>query len=163
MISILLHFSPYETVSSTDDPVASEVCSVLLEWNEMIRQLYIYRDETKFAQMQKLMEHLIDLRSQLLSGLLTQQQVYELKLNIANKISFGNRMLDLDLIPREENGEAVTTSNHGAVHIFNSVRIRPFYIVHSNICLSISIDQNQSIIQDNKYSSRYTHMNFIIN
>ena len=129
----------------------------------MIRQLYIYRDETKFAQMQKLMEHLIDLRSQLLSGLLTQQQVYELKLNIANKISFGNRMLDLDLIPREENGEAVTTSNHGAVHIFNSVRIRPFYIVHSNICLSISIDQNQSIIQDNKYSSRYTHMNFIIN
>ena len=102
----------------------------------MIRQLYIYRDETKFAQMQKLMEHLIDLRSQLLSGLLTQQQVYELKLNIANKISFGNRMLDLDLIPREENGEAVTTSNHGAVHIFNSVRIGPFYIVHSNIWLN---------------------------
>ena len=105
----------------------------------MIRQLYIYRDETKFAQMQKLMEHLIDLRSQLLSGLLTQQQVYELKLNIANKISFGNRMLDLDLIPREENGEAVTTSNHGAVHIFNSVRIAPFYTVHSNICLSNTI------------------------
>ena len=125
----------------------------------MIRQLYIYRDETKFAQMQKLMEHLIDLRSQLLSGLLTQQQVYELKLNIANKISFGNRMLDLDLIPREENGEAVTTSNHGAVHIFNSVRIRPFYIVHSNICLSISIHQNQSIVQDKKYSRKYTHIN----
>ena len=137
MISILLHFSPYETVSSTDDPVAAEVCSVLLEWNEMIRQLYIYRDETKFAQMQKLMEHLIDLRSQLLSGLLTQQQVYELKLNIANKISFGNRMLDLDLIPREENGEAVSTSNHGAVHIFTSVRISRFHIGHSNMCQSM--------------------------
>ena len=126
----------------------------------MIRQLYIYRDETKFAQMQKLMEHLIDLRSQLLSGLLTQQQVYELKLNIANKISFGNRMLDLDLIPREENGEAVTTSNHGAVHIFNSVRIGPFYIVHSNICLIISNHQNQGIVQDKKYSRKYTHINF---
>ena len=117
----------------------------------MIRQLYIYRDETKFAQMQKLMEHLIDLRSQLLSGLLTQQQVYELKLNIANKISFGNRMLDLDLIPREENGEAVTTSNHGAVHIFNSVRIRLFYIVHANICLK------------RKTSVEYIHIGFKIN
>ena len=118
------NYRPYETVSSGDDPVASEVCSVLLEWNEMIRQLYVYRDDTKFAQMQKLMEHLIDLRSQLLSGLLTQQQIRELKMNITNKINFGNRMLDLDLIPREENGEAVNTSKHGAVHIFNSVSTR---------------------------------------
>ena len=99
---------------------------MLLEWNEMIRQLYIYRDETKFAQMQKLMEHLIDLRSQLLSGLLTQQQIRELKMNITNKINFGNRMLDLDLIPREEDGEAVNTSRHGVVHIFNSVSFIDF-------------------------------------
>ena len=71
--------------------------------------------------MQKLMEHLIDLRSQLLSGMLTQQQIRELKINITNKISFGNKMLDLDLIPREQNGEAVDTLKHGVVHIFNSV------------------------------------------
>ena len=104
---------------------------MLLEWNEMIRQLYIYRDETKFAQMQKLMEHLIDLRSQLLSGLLTQQQIRELKMNITNKINFGNRMLDLDLIPREEDGEAVNTLRHGVVHIFNSVSFLDFeaYII----------------------------------
>ena len=69
------------------------------------------------------MEHLIDLRSQLLSGLLTQQQVRELKTNITNKINFGNRMLDLDLIPREKDGDAVNTAKHGAVHIFNSVSI----------------------------------------
>ena len=110
-------------MSSTDDPVASEVCSVLLEWNEILQRLYVYRDDTKFAQMQKLMEHLIDLRSQLLSKLLTQQQIKDLKMNITNKINFGNKMLDLDLIPREEDGEAVNTSRHGVVHIFNSVRV----------------------------------------
>jgi hypothetical protein len=128
MSSNIFYCRPYETVSTADDPVASEVCSVLLEWNEMIRQLYIYRDDTKFAQMQKLMEHLIDLRSQLLSGLLTQQQVRELKMNITNKINFGNKMLDLDLIPREEDGEAVNTAKHGSVHIFNSVSCLFAYI-----------------------------------
>ena len=71
--------------------------------------------------MQKLMEHLIDLRSQLLSGILTQQQIRELKINITNKITFGNKMLDLDVIPREQNGEAVDTFKHGVVHIFNTV------------------------------------------
>ena len=127
-------------MSSADDPVASEVCSVLLEWNEMIRQLFVYRDETKFAQMQKLMEHLIDLRSQLLSGLLTQQQIRELKMNITNKINFGNRMLDLDLIPREEDGEAVNTSRHGVVHIFNSVSFLDFdaYIIYDISPLYVS-------------------------
>lgn len=74
--------------------------------------------------MQKLMEHLIDLRSQLLSGMLTQQQIRELKINITNKITFGNKMLDLDLIPREQNGEAVDTLKHGVVHIFNSVSFK---------------------------------------
>ena len=82
--------------------------------------------------MQKLMEHLIDLRSQLLSGLLTQQQVRELKMNITNKINFGNKMLDLDLIPREEDGEAVNTAKHGSVHIFNSVSFPFQWFVHRN-------------------------------
>lgn len=104
-----------------DDPVASEVCSVLLEWNEILRNLFVYREDTKFAQLEKLMEHLIDLRSQLLSGLLTQQQVRELRMKITSKIDFGNRMLELDLVPREPTGEMVDVQRHGSVHIFNAV------------------------------------------
>ena len=111
----------FRCVASKDDPVAEEVCSVLLEWNEILNQLFVYRDDTKFAQLEKLMEHLIDLRSQLLSGVLTNHQLRELKLKIASKINFGNKMLDLDLVPREPNGERVDVNKHGVVHIFNAV------------------------------------------
>ena len=71
--------------------MADEICSVLLEWDEILHRLFVRRDDTKFAQLEKLMEHLIDLRTQLLSGLLTSHQLKELKLKIASKINFGNK------------------------------------------------------------------------
>ena len=53
----------------------SGICSVHLEWDEILQRLFVSRDETRFAQLEKLMEHLIDLRTQLMSGLLNSQQV----------------------------------------------------------------------------------------
>ena len=55
--------------------MGSGICSVLLEWDEILQRLFVIRDETRFAQLEKLMEHLIDLRTQLMSGLLNTQQV----------------------------------------------------------------------------------------
>ena len=55
--------------------MGSGICSVLLEWDEILQRLFVSRDETRFVQLEKLMEHLIDLRTQLMSGLLNSQQV----------------------------------------------------------------------------------------
>ena len=47
----------------------------------------------------------------------------ELRLALASKISLGNKLLDLDLVPREEDGRPADPDQQGIAHIFNVVRI----------------------------------------
>jgi hypothetical protein len=39
-------------------------------------------------------------------------------------MSLGNKLLDLDLVPREEDGRPADPDQQGIAHIFNVVRIR---------------------------------------
>ncbi len=52
----------------------------------------------------------------------------ELRLALASKISLGNKLLDLDLVPREEDGRPADPDQQGIAHIFNVVRIFLAYI-----------------------------------
>jgi hypothetical protein len=45
----------------------------------------------------------------------------ELRLALASKISLGNKLLDLDLVPREEDGRAADPDQQGIAHLFNVV------------------------------------------
>jgi hypothetical protein len=111
-------------VISGEDPVSLEAADVLREWSEIWRDLYVMRDHSKFGQLKKLMEQLLELRRQLVTGHLTSQQKAELKMKISDKINMGTRLLDLDIIAREPDGQAVNALKSSAVHIFNRVRRR---------------------------------------
>ena len=65
------------------------------------------------------MEQLIFLRRQLQVGTLAHQQTHALKIKVAEVIDEGNRSLGLELVPREENGDAVDFDRSGPVHLFN--------------------------------------------
>ena len=115
-ISISFHFR------SSDDNTLSEVTDVLQEWTEVWHELYLLRDHGKFTQLKKLMEQLSDLRRQYTLSHLTYQQKQELRLKIVDKIHLGTKLLDLDLVAREIDGQGVDTKMTSAVHVYNRVR-----------------------------------------
>lgn len=98
-----------------------EAANVLREWTEIWHELYLLRDQSKFNQLKKLMEQLLDLRRQLVSGHLTSQQKGELRMKMVDKINLGTRLLDMDIVAREPDGQAVDAKRCSAVHIFNRV------------------------------------------
>ena len=100
----------------------SEVTDVLQEWTEVWHELYLLRDHGKFTQLKKLMEQLSDLRRQYTLSHLTYQQKQELRLKIVDKIHLGTKLLDLDLVAREIDGQGVDTKMTSAVHVYNRVR-----------------------------------------
>uniref|UniRef100_F7CV11 Dedicator of cytokinesis 3 n=1 Tax=Monodelphis domestica TaxID=13616 RepID=F7CV11_MONDO len=55
-----------------------------------------------FYKLRHVMNELIDLRRQLLSGHLTQDQVREVKRHITVRLDWGNEHLGLDLVPRKD-------------------------------------------------------------
>ena len=107
---------------SSDDTTMSEVADVLQEWTEVWHELYLLRDHGKFTQLKKLMEQLSDLRRQYTLSHLTFQQKQELRLKIVDKIHLGTKLLDLDLVAREIDGQGVDTKMTSAVHVYNRVK-----------------------------------------
>uniref|UniRef100_A0A8C5PP34 Dedicator of cytokinesis 3 n=1 Tax=Leptobrachium leishanense TaxID=445787 RepID=A0A8C5PP34_9ANUR len=92
----------YETVVPVEDPVVTEVTSTLQEWATLWKQLYVKHKVDLFYKLRHVMNELIDLRRQLLSGHLTQDQVREVKRHLTVRLDWGNEHLGLDLVPRKE-------------------------------------------------------------
>ncbi|XP_051163357.1 dedicator of cytokinesis protein 3 isoform X2 [Leptopilina boulardi] len=91
----------YESVIPLEDPVVREVTLVLREWGGIWKRLYVEREIYKFNTLRKVMQDLLEWRRQLLAGTLTTDQTRELKLQVINKVDWGNRKLGLDLVPRQ--------------------------------------------------------------
>uniref|UniRef100_A0AAQ5ZQI3 Dedicator of cytokinesis 3 n=1 Tax=Amphiprion ocellaris TaxID=80972 RepID=A0AAQ5ZQI3_AMPOC len=90
---------PHETVVPLEDPIVTEVTSTLQEWALLWKQLYVVRSSFLFRHV---MMELMDLRRQLLSGHLTQDQSRDVKRHITVRLDWGNEHLGLDLVPRKE-------------------------------------------------------------
>uniref|UniRef100_A0A8C6NQL1 Dedicator of cytokinesis 3 n=1 Tax=Nothobranchius furzeri TaxID=105023 RepID=A0A8C6NQL1_NOTFU len=93
---------PHETVAPLEDPVVTEVTSTLQEWASLWKQLYVKHKVDLFYKVRHVMMELIDLRRQLLSGHLTQDQSRDVKRHITVRLDWGNEHLGLDLVPRKE-------------------------------------------------------------
>ncbi|AWP02340.1 putative dedicator of cytokinesis protein 3-like, partial [Scophthalmus maximus] len=93
---------PHETVVPLEDPIATEVTSTLQEWALLWKQLYVKHKVDLFYKVRHVMMELIDLRRQLLSGHLTQDQSRDVKRHITVRLDWGNEHLGLDLVPRKE-------------------------------------------------------------
>ncbi|KAG7153404.1 Dedicator of cytokinesis protein 3-like, partial [Homarus americanus] len=101
----------YETVTPVEDPVVQEAASVLREWGQIWKNLYVLLgtpkgDQELWDAVRKAMMDVADWRKQLITGTLTSDQISQLKLKITRKIDWGNRKLGLDLVPRVD-GEMV--------------------------------------------------------
>lgn len=94
-----------QAVQLSEDPVAAEVVYTVREWHHIWQnELFLNREVDLFNQIGSLIYQLIEWRRQLISGTLTQDQMKEIRLAITQKLDHGNKCLDLDLVPRAENG-----------------------------------------------------------
>ncbi|XP_076003220.1 dedicator of cytokinesis protein 3 [Genypterus blacodes] len=100
--AIVTNRGPHESVLPLEDPIVTEVTSTLQEWALLWKQLYVKHKVDLFYKVRHVMMELIDLRRQLLSGHLTQDQSRDVKRHITVRLDWGNEHLGLDLVPRKE-------------------------------------------------------------
>uniref|UniRef100_A0A8K9V8T9 Dedicator of cytokinesis 3 n=1 Tax=Oncorhynchus mykiss TaxID=8022 RepID=A0A8K9V8T9_ONCMY len=100
--AIVTNRGQYETVVPVEDPIVTEVTSTLQEWALLWKQLYVKHKVDLFYKLRHVMNELFDLRRQMLSGHLTQDQVKDVKRHITIRLDWGNEHLGLDLVPRKE-------------------------------------------------------------
>ncbi|XP_047666216.1 dedicator of cytokinesis protein 3 isoform X1 [Tachysurus fulvidraco] len=100
--AVVTNRGQYETVVPLEDPIVTEVTSTLQEWAVLWKQLYVKHKVDLFYKLRHVMNELIDLRRQILSGHLTQDQVREVKRHVTIRLDWGNEHLGLDLVPRKD-------------------------------------------------------------
>uniref|UniRef100_W5K9U3 Dedicator of cytokinesis 3 n=1 Tax=Astyanax mexicanus TaxID=7994 RepID=W5K9U3_ASTMX len=100
--AVVTNRGQYETVVPLEDSVVTEVTSTLQEWAVLWKQLYVKHKVDLFYKLRHVMNELIDLRRQMLSGHLTQDQIREVKRHVTVRLDWGNEHLGLDLVPRKD-------------------------------------------------------------
>ncbi|XP_060897702.1 dedicator of cytokinesis protein 3-like [Labrus mixtus] len=88
--AVVTNRGPHETVVPLEDPIVTEVTSTLQEWALLWKQLYVKHKVDLFYKVRHVMMELIDLRRQLLSGHLTQDQSRDVKRHITVRLDWGN-------------------------------------------------------------------------
>ncbi|KAF2975110.1 hypothetical protein EK904_004165, partial [Melospiza melodia maxima] len=76
-----------------------------------------------FRSVRHMIYDLIEWRSQILSGTLPQDELKELKKKVTAKIDYGNRILDLDLVVRDEDGNILDPEQTSTISLFRAHEI----------------------------------------
>uniref|UniRef100_A0A8C3E324 Dedicator of cytokinesis 1 n=1 Tax=Corvus moneduloides TaxID=1196302 RepID=A0A8C3E324_CORMO len=116
-------FSQHETVIPSELPLIQEVTTTLREWSVIWRQLYVQDNREMFRSVRHMIYDLIEWRSQILSGTLPQDELKELKKKVTAKIDYGNRILDLDLVVRDEDGNILDPEQTSTISLFRAHEI----------------------------------------
>ncbi|NXU26372.1 DOCK5 protein, partial [Thalassarche chlororhynchos] len=74
----------------------------------------------QFRHVQQMTYSLIEWRSQILSGTLPKDELAELKKKVTAKIDYGNRILGLDLVVRDDNGNILDPDETSTISLFKS-------------------------------------------
>uniref|UniRef100_A0A8C5SLI7 C2 DOCK-type domain-containing protein n=1 Tax=Laticauda laticaudata TaxID=8630 RepID=A0A8C5SLI7_LATLA len=110
----------HETVIPSELPLIQEVTTTLREWSTIWRQLYIQDHREMFRNVRHMIYDLIEWRSQILSGTLPQDELKELKKKVTAKIDYGNRILDLDLVVRDDDGNILDPDQTSTISLFRA-------------------------------------------
>lgn len=100
-------------ITTRDDTVVYEVTTTLREWHKIWISLYLDNQTDLFDRIGSILSILIDARAELINLLKQtttttqdatsrEQQIAKLKTDIVNKLDLGNRLLNLDFVPRDE-------------------------------------------------------------
>uniref|UniRef100_A0A672IBJ6 Dedicator of cytokinesis 2 n=1 Tax=Salarias fasciatus TaxID=181472 RepID=A0A672IBJ6_SALFA len=109
-----------EVVVSAEMPLVKEVTTTLREWGSIWKQLFVANKEVRVKQIQRLMWELMEWRSQLLSGTLPSDEFKELKQKVTSKIDYGNKILELDQVVRDENGNILDPERASVISLFRA-------------------------------------------
>ncbi|XP_060771126.1 dedicator of cytokinesis protein 2 [Neoarius graeffei] len=109
-----------EVVTSAEMPLVKEVTTTLREWGSIWKQLFVVSKKDSFRQVQALMWDLMEWRSQLLSGTLPGDEFKELKQKVTSKIDYGNKILELDQVVRDVNGNILDPDNASVISLFRA-------------------------------------------
>lgn len=113
-----------------EDPVVFEATTTLREWHSTWLSLYLDDQTELFERIESILTSVIDLRAELVAALKAHsdseaqdtagkdQQIVELKSKIVAKLDFGNKLLNLDLIPRDANFELVDPKKVSPIKLY---------------------------------------------
>uniref|UniRef100_A0A096MDE6 Dedicator of cytokinesis 5 n=1 Tax=Poecilia formosa TaxID=48698 RepID=A0A096MDE6_POEFO len=109
-----------EIIISADLPLVQEMGATLREWVQIWQKLFVANKITLFRSVQQMAYSLIEYRSQIVSGTLPKDDLVELKKKVTAKIDYGNRILGLDLVVRDEAGNMLDPDQTSTVSLFQA-------------------------------------------
>ncbi|XP_059782843.1 dedicator of cytokinesis protein 5 isoform X3 [Balaenoptera ricei] len=146
----------HETVIPGELPLVQELTSTLREWAVIWRKLYVNNKVMLFRQLQQMTYSLIEWRSQILSGTLPKDELAELKMKVTAKIDHGNRMLGLDLVVRDDNGNILDPDETSTIALFKAHEVASKRI-EEKIQEEKSILQNLDLRGQSIFSAVHTY------
>uniref|UniRef100_A0A9J8D1R6 Dedicator of cytokinesis 5 n=1 Tax=Cyprinus carpio carpio TaxID=630221 RepID=A0A9J8D1R6_CYPCA len=108
------------TVVPNDLPLVQELGTTLREWTQIWHKLYVSNKTTLFRSVQQMAYSLIEYHSQIVSGTLPNDDLVELRKKVTAKIDYGNRILGLDLVVRDEAGNTLDPERTSTVSLFRA-------------------------------------------
>ncbi|XP_037536633.1 dedicator of cytokinesis protein 5 [Nematolebias whitei] len=109
-----------ETIIPADLPLVQEIGATLREWVQIWHELYVANKIPQFRSVRQMAYSLIEYRSQIVSGTLPKDDLVELKKKVTAKIDYGNRILGLDLVVRDEAGNTLDPDRTSTVSLFRA-------------------------------------------
>ncbi|CAH1170856.1 unnamed protein product [Phaedon cochleariae] len=102
---------------SNEPSIATEITSVLREWGLHWKNLYV--DNSKnFEQMKNHIYDLVSHRSKILSGTLPGDELKRVIKQAVEEIDVGNKILGLDLVVRDKNGNLINPEETSTLQLF---------------------------------------------
>uniref|UniRef100_A0A8B9NCY3 C2 DOCK-type domain-containing protein n=1 Tax=Accipiter nisus TaxID=211598 RepID=A0A8B9NCY3_9AVES len=109
-----------ESVIPTEMPMVQEITTTLREWATIWKQLYVAGQTERYRQVKQMMYELMERRSQLLSGTLPKDELLQLKKEVTSKIDYGNKILALDLVVRDEDENILDPDRTSIISLFQA-------------------------------------------
>ncbi|XP_035022026.1 dedicator of cytokinesis protein 5 isoform X1 [Hippoglossus stenolepis] len=109
-----------EIIIPADLPLVQELGATLREWSQIWHKLFVANKTTLFRGVQQMAYSLIEYRSQIVSGTLPKDDLVELKKKVTAKIDYGNRILGLDLVVRDDAGNTLDPDWTSTVSLFRA-------------------------------------------
>ncbi|NWY35735.1 DOCK2 protein, partial [Pheucticus melanocephalus] len=76
----------------------------------------------RYGQVKRMMQELMEQRSQLLSGTLPKDQLLRLRKEVTGKMDYGNKILALDLVVRDEDENILDPDRTSVISLFQAHR-----------------------------------------
>ncbi|NXW51452.1 DOCK1 protein, partial [Nyctiprogne leucopyga] len=109
-----------ENVVPAEMPMVQEITTTLREWATIWKQLYVAGQTERYRQVKQMMCELMERRAQLLSGTLPKDELLQLKREVTGKMDYGNRVLALDMVVRDEDENILDPDRTSVISLFQA-------------------------------------------